>query len=87
MAADVSVNKIWFSWFSPFFYVCPGDREARPPVIRCKVLFDQLDLTRTPGLLDPGFFRAVHPQDNPPALPGNGLQPVVFLAFGGLGEK
>jgi len=38
-------------------------------VAKCALL-DQLDLTRTPSLVDPGFQRAVHTQDREPALAG-----------------
>ena len=45
-------------------------------------LFNQLDLTRAPGLLDPGLERAIHSQDGEPALSGNGFEPVALLARG-----
>ena len=40
-------------------------------------LLNQLHLTRSPGLVDPGLQRAVHPQGNEPAFARNGLQPVA----------
>ena len=51
------------------------------------LLLNQLDLTRPPGLVDPGLQGTVHAQGKPPALAGDGLQPVAFLAFGRFGPK
>src|SRR6516165_5208159 len=39
-----------------------------------------LNLTLTPGLVEPGLQWAVEPQDGVPALARNGLYPVAFLA-------
>ena len=47
----------------------------------------QLDFAWPPALIDPGLQRAVQTQADPPALAGNGLQPVAFLPPGRLGAE
>lgn len=48
------------------------------------VLFNQHDFTRPPGLLKPWFERAIHSENDEPALAGNGLEPVVLVSLGSL---
>ena len=50
-------------------------------------LFHQLDLTRPPSLVDPGLQRAIHAQDNEPALARDGFQPVFLFARGRFGSE
>jgi hypothetical protein len=45
-------------------------------------LFNELDLTRAPGLLDPGLERAIHAQTDEPAFSGDGFEPAALLALG-----
>ena len=56
----------------------------RPLFIRS---LDQFDLARHPGLVQPRLKRAVHAQDDEPALFRNGLDPVALLTLGGLGSE
>ena len=45
------------------------------------------DFARVPGLVEPGFKRAVEPQDHEPAFTRQRLDPVVLVALSGLGAK
>ncbi len=51
------------------------------------ILSDQFNLTRSPGLIDPGLERAVHAQDGEPALAGDRLHPVILESFRRLGSE
>ena len=42
----------------------------------------QLDLAGAPGFIEPRFQRAVEAQDHEPAFAGQGLHPVILVAFG-----
>jgi hypothetical protein len=47
------------------------------------VLLHHLNLTGTPGLVDPRLERSVHAKDDEPALAGNSLDPVdLFTNIG-----
>src|SRR4029453_14090895 len=54
---------------------------------RCSssLLFDQLDLARTPRLVEERLLRAIEAQQREPALAGQRLNPVAILGVGGLG--
>ena len=43
-------------------------------------LLHRLDISRTPSLVKPRLKRAVETQEGVPALAGDGLHPIVFLA-------
>ena len=51
-------------------------------------LIDQLDLTRSPGFIDPRSQRPISPENDEPAFTGNGLNPISFgNAFGSFRSK
>jgi hypothetical protein len=47
----------------------------------------RFDFAGSPGLVEPGFERAVEPQDHKPAFARNGLNPVVLHALRCLGAE
>ncbi len=42
----------------------------------------QFNLTRSPGLVNPGLQRAIHSPGHKPGFTWNGLQPIAFLTLG-----
>jgi len=42
-------------------------------------LIDQLDLTRSPGFIDPRSQRPISPENDEPAFTRNGLNPISFI--------
>ena len=52
---------------------------------RAQRSLDQLDLTRSPGLVVPGLERAIEAEDGILTLAGNRLNPVALLALRRLG--
>ena len=50
-------------------------------------LLDQLDLARSPGLVDSRLERGVHAKDHEPALARNRLDPVVLVTLRRLGAE
>ncbi len=66
-------------------YFCSG--MFAMPTAHCETfqkLLHQLDLTRSPSLIDPGLEGGVHAKDNEPALAGNRLDPVILVPLGRL---
>lgn len=53
----------------------------KAPAALITASFDQLDLTRSPGLVEPGLGRAVEAEDRVPTLARNSLNPVALFAF------
>jgi hypothetical protein len=46
-----------------------------------------LDLSRSPGLVEPRLQRAIEAKNNKPAFAGDGLHPVIFKASRSLGTE
>ena len=65
-------------------------REQKAPAICCPVKavvrrstksIQTFDLTRSPGFIEPWLQRAVKPEDDEPAFPGNGFDPIPLFSF------